>query len=53
MLRTYLVIVWDKRTQESHELRLREANAKDAAKAARRAGWHDGILAVKRVSDLP
>ncbi len=53
MLRSYIVIVWDKRQQKSVELRMREANGKDAATAARRAGWHDGVIAVKRVADLP
>ncbi len=49
MLRSYIVVVWDKRQQKAIELRVREANAKEAASAARHAGWHDGILAVKRM----
>jgi hypothetical protein len=53
MLRTYVVVAWDKREQKAVELRMREANAKDAATAARKAGWRDGILAVKRIADLP
>ncbi len=45
--REFIVTVHDKRTGASVELRLREYTVADAKMAARRAGWHDGILGVR------
>ena len=43
---TAWVIQWG--CPDTVELRIRAQNAKDAASEVRRAGYHDGILSVRR-----
>ena len=46
----YIVTAWITQwgSPETVELRVRAHNAKDAASEVRRAGYHDGILSVRR-----
>jgi len=49
--RDYIVTawVWEWGRPDTIELRVRAQNAKDAASEVRRAGYHKGILSVRRV----
>ena len=48
-MRDYIVIAWitEFGGGRTVELKMREQNAKEAERAARKAGWHD-IMAVRR-----